>query len=193
MSKVSTVKCGDYNPARVEESVRKALKLLGGLEKIVKEGDKVLLKLNLTYGREPEKAATTHPRVVRALVKVVKECGGIPMLGDSSGSLSISESRCEEAIEEFGWKKWGEIRAQERAWPELLEQLDLEKEIISKIIKEAYDPLQIPTIRVASQRRLGEANLGKIEIAGERIEEVRIDNFIHPAKREPVEKAHRNE
>lgn len=141
MSKVSIVKCGDYNPVRVEESVHKALKLLGGLEKIVKEGDKVLLKLNLTNAREPEKAATTHPQVVRALIRAVKACGGIPAMGDSSGSLSISENRCQEAIEGIGWEKWREIRAQEKTWPELLGQLNLKKETISNIIKEAYDYL----------------------------------------------------
>ena len=51
----------------------------------MKPGDRVLVKPNLLASREPEKAVTTHPAVVRAALRAVQEAGGEPVLGDSPG------------------------------------------------------------------------------------------------------------
>jgi len=72
-----------------EPEIERLLSPLGGMASFVKEGDKVLLKVNLLSAREPEKAVTTHPEVVRAVAQVVKEAGGMPYIGDSpSGRFS---------------------------------------------------------------------------------------------------------
>jgi len=47
MSKVAIVKCADYDPDSVYASVSKSLELLGGLDKYIKPGMRVLLKCNL--------------------------------------------------------------------------------------------------------------------------------------------------
>jgi len=86
MPKVSIIKCQDYEPARIEEAVRRSLELIGGLRTIVKSGQRVLLKVNALMGIEPEAAVTTHPAVVAAVVKEVKKLGAKPLVGDSPGN-----------------------------------------------------------------------------------------------------------
>lgn len=82
---VSVIKCEDYEDARVRAAIEDSLRPLGGLESVVKKGDRVLLKLNLLTSRKPEDAATTHPAIAKAVVRMVQELGGIPVIGDSPG------------------------------------------------------------------------------------------------------------
>jgi len=67
----------------VEKMVREAIDLIGGLEKLDIEGKTVLLKPNVLNGSPPP--ATTNPRVVRAVAKVVFDAGAARVLvGDMS-------------------------------------------------------------------------------------------------------------
>ena len=63
------------------------LEPFGGMESFVKRGDKVLLKVNLLSAREPKKAVTTHPEIVRAVAKAVRKAGGKPYIGDSPAGM----------------------------------------------------------------------------------------------------------
>jgi uncharacterized protein (DUF362 family) len=97
MSEVSIIKCDDYEKNNVRQTVRKSLDLIGGLDKIVKKGDKVLLKVNLTSSHAaPERAVTTHPSVVGAVAEIVKELGAEIRIGDSSGG--------------YEWRIWRRLR-----------------------------------------------------------------------------------
>ncbi|HOB20501.1 MAG TPA: DUF362 domain-containing protein [Candidatus Atribacteria bacterium] len=87
MSKVAIVKCADYDPDSVYASVSKSLELLGGLDKYIKPGMRVLLKCNLLMKKRPEEAATTHPEVAAALARAVREAGAHPIIADSPGGL----------------------------------------------------------------------------------------------------------
>lgn len=60
----------DGTPA--ELTVR-AIKALGGIDKLVRKGDFVVIKPNIAWNRPPNAAATTNPSVVGALVKLCKE------------------------------------------------------------------------------------------------------------------------
>jgi uncharacterized protein (DUF362 family)/Pyruvate/2-oxoacid:ferredoxin oxidoreductase delta subunit len=51
----------------------------------VRPGSKVLLKVNLLASAIPDRAVTTHPEVVRALIRSVRSVGGIVSVGDSPG------------------------------------------------------------------------------------------------------------
>ena len=82
---VSIVKCGSYDGAQVRKAVEDSLAPLGGLSSTIKKGDRVLIKLNLLGSRAPEAAVTTHPALVRAVVRMVQELGAVPVLGDSPG------------------------------------------------------------------------------------------------------------
>ena len=89
---VSIVRCETYHEEEVLRGLRRSIDLLGGIEIFVKRGDRVLLKPNLLYGKAPEKAVTTHPSVVRGMIKIVREAGGVPLIGDSPGMESLGRA-----------------------------------------------------------------------------------------------------
>lgn len=102
-TKVSIVKCPDYNFRKVEVALHQALDLLGGINSFVKPGQKVLLKPNLLSARAPEEAVDTHPEIVRGVIRLVKESGGVVMVGDSPGGFGAHLS--DEVYEKSGIKK----------------------------------------------------------------------------------------
>ncbi len=53
MAKVSIVKCENYEHLKVKTAILKSLELIGGLEKLIKPGDNVLLKVNVIAGFAP--------------------------------------------------------------------------------------------------------------------------------------------
>ena len=92
--RVAAVKTADYSGGVIAGSIEKALALLGGLDQFVQKGDKVLLKPNLLEGVPVECAVTTHPEVLRAMIRQVKALGAIPIVGDSpgvSGTIKAAE------------------------------------------------------------------------------------------------------
>jgi len=85
MAEVALVKCGGYGYATVKKAVRRAVSLIGGIEKFVAEGQTVLIKPNLIEPAPPEKGACTHPALVRAVVELVQPLAGKVWVGDASG------------------------------------------------------------------------------------------------------------
>ena len=81
-SKVSIVKCDNYDREKLLSSVRKSLDLVGGISSFIKEGDKVLIKPNLLSATTPDTGVDTHPEFARAVIKIVKETGAKIYLGD---------------------------------------------------------------------------------------------------------------
>ncbi len=55
--------------------VRTALAELGGMERFVRKGERVLLKPNVGWDRQPEQAANTNPQVVGAVARLCREAG----------------------------------------------------------------------------------------------------------------------
>ncbi|MFC1620678.1 DUF362 domain-containing protein [Candidatus Omnitrophota bacterium] len=53
----------------------KAIEGIGGMEKFVKRGDKVIIKPNMAWDRAPEYAGNTNPMVVAALVELCFKAG----------------------------------------------------------------------------------------------------------------------
>ena len=85
-SRVSIVRLEGYDDqAVVDAAVRRAIEPFGGMGRYVQSGKKVLLKVNLVAPSRPELAVTTHPAIVRAVIRLVKECGGICYVGDGPG------------------------------------------------------------------------------------------------------------
>jgi uncharacterized protein (DUF362 family)/NAD-dependent dihydropyrimidine dehydrogenase PreA subunit len=79
------VKCEDYGQKKVDEAVRKSLELIGGLDKLVRPGERVLLKPNMHNSDIPEKAVTTHPTLLKSVARMVKEARAEALVGDSPG------------------------------------------------------------------------------------------------------------
>ena len=90
MARVSLIYCMDYERSRVFDAVRKAVDLVGGIGKFVSPNMKVLIKPNLLSARTPEEAVCTHPEVVRAVVRLVKETGAVALVGDSPGGYGAN-------------------------------------------------------------------------------------------------------
>ena len=85
---VAAVQVGTYEYERVELGLRTAIAHVGGLEQYVMPGDRVLLKPNMLEGVPPKKAVTTHPEIMRALIRMVQEAGAVAVVGDSPGVSS---------------------------------------------------------------------------------------------------------
>lgn len=84
MSKVSIIKCSDYDKTTIYNSVKEAVERAGGMEFV--RGKNVLLKPNLLAPSKPEQSVTTHPEVVRAAIKLAFENGALTVaVGDSPG------------------------------------------------------------------------------------------------------------
>jgi uncharacterized protein (DUF362 family)/Pyruvate/2-oxoacid:ferredoxin oxidoreductase delta subunit len=99
-TKVSIVRCSDYS--NVKSAIKEALALIGGLGSIITPGKRVLLKPNVLAIRAPEDAVTTHPAVVSAMCELVKEAGGIPLIGDGSGIVRPGSTTTSEAFRASG-------------------------------------------------------------------------------------------
>lgn len=87
-SKVVLIQCNNYENEAVYEAVQKGLDLLGGIGVFVHPDEKILLKPNLLRKATPEQAVTTHPAVLRAVAKILREQGYEKLTyGDSPGSV----------------------------------------------------------------------------------------------------------
>lgn len=80
---VSLRQCQDYDRRNVDRAVGEAITLLGGIERFVQAGQRVVLKVNLLRSSAPERAIVTHPAIVRAVAQQVISAGGIPIIADS--------------------------------------------------------------------------------------------------------------
>ena len=69
---VSIVKCATYSHQELFPKVKEAIELIGGIEKFVKPNSKVLVKPNLLMAIEPQRAITTHPEFVRAVIRILR-------------------------------------------------------------------------------------------------------------------------
>ena len=67
--------------------VREALAALGGMQRFIARGDRVVLKPNIGFNRVPEQAANTNPDVVRALAVEILNAG--PRRSKSSITASM--------------------------------------------------------------------------------------------------------
>lgn len=89
MSKVIIKECVRYHTELMTKRLNDAVNDLGGLEKFVKPGENVLLKVNLLTVKKPEQAATTHPDFVEAVAVMFLDFGCNVFIADSPGGPFI--------------------------------------------------------------------------------------------------------
>ena len=82
-NKVYIVPCKDYDKA--EDQLAALMDLMGGMGRFAKQGEKIVLKVNLLREARPEEAVSTHPSVVAAVGRLAREAGAVPVIADSPG------------------------------------------------------------------------------------------------------------
>lgn len=83
MERVVSAPCPTYNKTELKKVIAEVLAPLGGIEAFVKPGEKVMVKPNLLRASPPEKAVTTHPYFVEAVVEMLLDVGARPFIADS--------------------------------------------------------------------------------------------------------------
>jgi uncharacterized protein (DUF362 family)/ferredoxin len=82
---VALAKCSTYEQG-LTSALSRLLSEIGGVGAFVSPGQKVLVKPNLLTDRTPAEAVTTHPEVVRAIVRLLRKSGADPFVADSPAS-----------------------------------------------------------------------------------------------------------
>jgi uncharacterized protein (DUF362 family)/NAD-dependent dihydropyrimidine dehydrogenase PreA subunit len=103
-SQVSIVKCKNYEPALVLQATKQAIELIGGISGFIRPKSKVLVKPNLLVAKEPEFGITTHPEVVRSVIKILKEIDCSVYLGDGPSVWGNQAENIDEVYEKTGMK-----------------------------------------------------------------------------------------
>lgn len=86
-SKVVLLPCESYEEEQVYAQMKAGLSLLGGLSDMIGKEEKILLKPNLLKKAEVERAVITHPVVVGAFARILREEGYKEIvLADSCGN-----------------------------------------------------------------------------------------------------------
>ena len=85
-SKVVLVPCGSYDEEKVFRAMKQGIDMLGGIEKFVGKEEKILVKPNFLTAAEADKAVTTHPSVIKGMLRILQGAGytGV-QFGDSPG------------------------------------------------------------------------------------------------------------
>ena len=152
---VSLIPCSDYERKKVYNAVEKALSLIKA-DEICKAGYKVLLKINLLSAVSPEKAVTTHPEVVGALISYFRGRGCKVWVGDacSTGDMGgelkkridpFSITGIREAVErEGGIIKNFNVEGYEKV---KVKNLPLEEIYFAKPVLEADIVVSVPKMK----------------------------------------------
>lgn len=101
---VSVSACQSYNGNVVFEAVKSALDPFGGIRAFVKNGDTVVLKVNLLMKAPPDKCITTNPEIVRQVGKLCLDAGAKKIIiADSPGGKNTSREFAQKAFTESGF------------------------------------------------------------------------------------------
>ncbi|MDO8950343.1 MAG: DUF362 domain-containing protein [Actinomycetota bacterium] len=82
---VAIIRCDSYDESSVFDAVGRALELLGGAERFVRDGERIVLKPNFLVGATPDKVVNTHPMVFSAAARHLQAAGAKLSYGDSPG------------------------------------------------------------------------------------------------------------
>lgn len=80
---VSLQRCSSYE--EIPKALDRLLETLGGMERFIQPGDRVLIKPNLLMSKRPDAAVTTHPSLIEEIARRVKEAGGHAIIAESPG------------------------------------------------------------------------------------------------------------
>jgi uncharacterized protein (DUF362 family)/Pyruvate/2-oxoacid:ferredoxin oxidoreductase delta subunit len=104
-ARVSIVRCESYEPSLVQEKVKEAIGFIGGITNFIRPGSRVLVKPNLLMAKGPESGIDTHPEVVRAVIKLLKEINCEILLGDGPSVWGNQIENVDEVYQRSGVKR----------------------------------------------------------------------------------------
>lgn len=91
-----------------EKIVRAAIEKIGGISRFVNPGERILLKPNAAWDRQPEQAANTNPEVVAAVVKLCLEARAsevwVTDVSVNDPYRCFARSGIEDAVKKVGGK-----------------------------------------------------------------------------------------
>jgi uncharacterized protein (DUF362 family)/NAD-dependent dihydropyrimidine dehydrogenase PreA subunit len=131
------------------------LKPLGGIEKYIKKGEKVLLKTNLLNASEPEKSVVTHPDFIKNIAKEIFKVKAIPIIGDSP-SGSFTKRRLEKVYSKSGLIELSNQYGIELNYDTKIRKIDipngkrLKKTSVCNFIFEADKVISLPKLKTHS-------------------------------------------
>lgn len=97
-TKVVLIPCGSYDEETVFRVMKQGLDMLGGIESFVKKEEHILVKPNFLSAAEADKAVTTHPSVIKGMLRLLRESGCTHVkYGDSPG-----HGTCQAAARRLG-------------------------------------------------------------------------------------------
>lgn len=155
MSDVAIISCTSYDEVEVLAAVERGVSLLGGADKFVLPGEKILLKLNWLSADPPEKCVTTHPAVFRAVATVFQRAGAQLSYGDSPGfqppETAAKKSGAAEVADQLGIPL-GDFRAgQEIHFPEGRQN---KRFMISNAVLESDGVISLPKMKTHAFQRV---------------------------------------
>lgn len=148
MGTVSVCRTERYEDALLDAAIHRHFEHIRA-EELIRPGMRVLIKPNLVAARRPETAATTHPALVRALVKKLKDMGvDRIVIADSPGGLytasALSQVYAASGMKEMselaelnyntGWKQVFCPQGFENHWFNLIEPV-LEADVVINVAK----------------------------------------------------------
>ena len=157
---VSLISAQTYDVDALQRQVEALLAPMGGMERFVKAGDRVLLKPNLLTGSRPTKECTTRPELVYCIAKRVQAAGGEPFLGDSPAFGSAHGVAKANGL--LPWAKKANVPIVEmhgKRYP--IENDDFDNFLLSKEAMDADVVINIPKVKshVQLTMTLGVKNL----------------------------------
>ncbi len=97
--KVSAVQCKSYDKSLVFNKLKESVSKAGGFPVALTKKSKVLIKPNFLTAQSPDKAITTHPEIVRAIIKLLRE--------QNISDITIGDSPAGKYTWEELWTKTG--------------------------------------------------------------------------------------
>jgi uncharacterized protein (DUF362 family) len=119
------------------EYLQKSIDLIGGLASFVEKGSKILLKPNAGTASTPDEARNTDPRVIEAMIVLLKQVGAHKIFVAESSLVGVDTMA---AFKSMGIDK---IASRQRA-----AVVDLKKRPF--VARKVPDPLVLPSIRVSA-------------------------------------------
>lgn len=96
---IAVIKCDKYEKSVLEDAVKKVFNYFPEFYDTLKPQMKVLLKPNVLSEAKPESCVDTHPEIIRAVARLVKQKGCKVIIGDSPGN---AKANVKEIFEKSG-------------------------------------------------------------------------------------------